>query len=286
MQTLAWRGLRWMDHNSKTKLQLPQTTFGAGVLADVRLLWFVFFGPIFALLVFAMPVLAQSIPENASAKRFSEGWECNIGFRLAGDNCVAVMVPENAYGTNRTYGLGWECLHGFREVGKVACLAVAVPDGGFLDPSGERWHCLRGFLKVDDTCLEVVLPENAYLVDGTYGSTWECARGFERMDDRCNTIAVPVNGYLNGSRYGQPWTCERGFFEQDGLCKAVVIPEFAYFDDATYGEGWKCQRGYEASAIDCQVIDIPANAHLDRSGNRWQCNQNFQRSKGLCVLNE
>jgi hypothetical protein len=31
---------------------------------------------------------------------------------------------------------------------------------------------------------------------------------------------------------------------------------------------------------------LPANAHLDRSGNRWECDRNFQRSKNLCILND
>jgi len=100
-----------------------------------------------------------------------------------------------------------------------ACVAIEVPEGGFLDPLGERWRCLRGLIKVDDTCQEIVLPANAY------------------------------------------------------------------FNDATCGTGWKCERGYKASGEACEFINVPENAHLDRSGNRWECNKNFQKSKGLCVLN-
>ncbi len=273
-----------MDRNSKAGRQWPHTACRTSVLADARILFAVFMGPVFALLLLAIPALAQPMPENASAKSYGSGWDCDIGYRLNGDNCAAVVAPENAYETNRTYGLGWECHHGFRKLDQAACVAVVVPDGGFLDPSGGGWHCLRGFRITDDTCQEVVLPENAYLTDASYGSAWECDRGFERVDELCKAIVVPINGFLNGSGYGQPWTCERGYFEQEGLCTIVVVPEFAYFHDATYGVGWKCQRGYEANAKGCDVIDIPANAHLDRSGNRWECNRNFQKSRGQCVL--
>lgn len=248
-----------------------------------------FLGLIAAVLLYALPAFAQStappMPENASAKSYGDGWECNIGFRLNENSCVAVVVPQNAYDTNRSYGSGWECLHGFRKTDEAACVAVEVPEGGFLDPSGERWRCLRGYIKVDDTCQEIVLPANAYLTDASYGPAWTCERGFEANNDRCTAIAVPANAYLNGLGYGQPWTCERGFFAQDSLCEAVAIPANAYFDDATYGTGWKCEHGYVASGDTCELIDVPENAHLDRSGNRWECDGNFQKSKGLCVLN-
>lgn len=248
-----------------------------------------FMGSIIAVMLFVLPAFAQSaalpIPENASAKSYGDGWECNIGFRLSENACVAVIVPQNAYDTNRSYGSGWECLHGFRRTDDAACIAVEVPEGGNLDPSGERWRCLRGNIKVDYTCQEIVLPANAYLADASYGSTWTCERGFEATGDLCTAIAVPANAYLNTSSYGQRWTCDRGFFEQAGLCEAVVIPANAYFDDATYRTGWKCERGYVASGETCELIDVPEHAHLDRSGNRWECDRNFQKSKGLCVLN-
>jgi hypothetical protein len=41
-----------------------------------------------------------------------------------------------------------------------------------------------------------------------------------------------------------------------------------------------------ASDDGCTEIDLPDNAHLDRSGNRWECHKNFQRSQGRCVLND
>lgn len=246
-------------------------------------------GSVCALMLLALQGHAQttpqSMPQNASAKSYGDGWECNIGYRLTGDVCAAIVVPQYAYATNRKYGVGWECRHGYQWDGSTACVAVFVPKGGYLGPSGERWLCLRGFAKVDEVCRKIVLPENAYLTETVSGSTWDCARGFEAKDDRCVAIVVPANAYLNASSYGRPWTCERGFFEQAGQCESVVIPANAFFDDATYGTGWKCERGYAASAETCQAIDIPANAHLDLSGNRWQCNKNFQRSRGQCVLN-
>ncbi|MEO0916223.1 MAG: hypothetical protein AAFY31_04465 [Pseudomonadota bacterium] len=105
------------------------------------------------------------MPANAQPKSYGDGWECVRGFRQDGDACLAIIVPENAYATNRTYGSGWACLHGFQEVDNASCREVMVPDGGYLDPSGNSWSCLRGYMKVDDICLEIVLPPNAYLAD-------------------------------------------------------------------------------------------------------------------------
>ncbi|WP_170430375.1 hypothetical protein [Ruegeria arenilitoris] len=226
-----------------------------------------------------------SIPDNAHAKKYDDGWECDLSHRLEGEECVAIAVPGNAYRTNRTYGSGWACMHGFVEVGGTSCTEVIVPEGGYLDPSGERWRCLRGYTRVDDSCQEIVVPDNAYLTNSTYGSAWLCNRGYEIDGEACVAIAVPENAFLNASTRGRPWTCERGFFERNGRCDAVIVPENAFYDDTIHGVGWKCERGYEVSGDRCDAIDLPDNAHLDRSGNGWQCHRNYHRSEGLCVQN-
>ena len=171
-------------------MRSPQAVCGTPSLPSPRFLWFFFMGLAFALLLLAIAAVAQTMPENASAKSYGDGWQCNVGYRLTNETCAAIVVPDNAYETNRTYGSGWECHHGFRKVDGTACIAVVVPDGGFLDPSGERWHCLRGFFKVDDKCQEIVMPENAYLVDGSRGSSWECERGFKQTGDLCGAIGT------------------------------------------------------------------------------------------------
>ncbi len=277
-----------MDRRSQVKGAVPQTSVRTLAALDVPTKGWLLAMSIWVLLMAALPVHAQSaapmMPENASAKSYGDGWACDIGYRLSGDVCAIINVPDNAYSTNRTYGRGWECLHGFQFDGSAGCVKVFVPMGGFLDSSGERWQCLRGFSKLGETCVELVVPTNAYLVDSAYGSTWVCNRGFEIKDDDCVAIEVPPNAYLNESGYGTPWTCERGFVERAGACEAVAIPANAYFDDATYGKGWKCARGFSAAGQSCDVIEIPPNAHLDRSGNRWDCDKNFQKSKGQCVL--
>ena len=273
-----------MDHELDRTLSPPETTCGTGRLADFQTgmtLFLVSLGVLFSL---ALPAFAQSMPENAKSKTYGDGWECIVGYRIIEESCVAIEVPQNAYATRRTFGHGWKCYHGFREIDGTACLAVEVPDGGYLDSSGERWNCLRGYAKLEDSCREIVLPENAFLVDNSDGSKWACGRGFEIKGDNCTAIAVPDNAFLNSSGYGRPWTCERGFFAQDGLCQAVAVPANAFLDDATYGKGWTCERGYVALDDACSLINVPEYGHLDRSGRRWECNRNFQKSKGQCVF--
>ena len=87
-----------------------------------------------ALIATTLPLLAQTqavqIPANAKAKSHGDGWVCALGFRQNADACLAIIVPENAYTTNRTYGSDWACLQGFRDVDSVSCREVVVPDGG------------------------------------------------------------------------------------------------------------------------------------------------------------
>jgi len=277
--------------NRNSRLQAKQSPFSRPERLSLSGTSFMLLlgGAILAFFLSALTALAQNtiqpMSENASAKSYGDGWECNVGYRQKGETCLEVTVPDNAYSTNRTYGLGWECLRGFRKDREANCVAVEVPEGGYLDPSGERWRCLRGHIKIDDTCHRIILPLHSYLAEASAGVPWICDRGFEPKGERCVAIVVPKNAYLNGSSYGQAWTCERGYREHTGKCEAVLVPDHAYFYDAPYGEGWKCDRGYSASGQRCDPIDIPDNAHLDRSGNRWECDKNFQKSKGLCVLN-
>jgi len=277
-----------MGHNPVALVASQDLPAATSVSRQAEMALALFFGTLLALLVLAVPGIAQNtsqpIPENAGPKSFGVGWQCNVGFRLDGKICASIILPENAYATKRIYGSGWACQRGYRAVGEVSCAAVVVPDGGYLDASGERWRCLRGFFKSGNLCEEIVLPENAYLAESLDGSSWSCERGFERVGKACTAIAVPANAYLNGSSYGRTWTCDRRFVERSGACVAVLIPKNAFFDDATYGTGWRCERGFASDGQSCAAIEVPANAHLDRSGNRWNCDRNFQRSRGRCVL--
>ena len=67
-------------------------------------------------------VLAQDvsleIPNNARAKSYGDGWECDKGYRKINGGCTAVKVPVNGYLTDSSYGSGWKCNRGYREVGR------------------------------------------------------------------------------------------------------------------------------------------------------------------------
>ncbi len=249
--------------------------------------WLLVLATLLTLLVLPTLSLAQSdggdIPPNAHARGYGSGWDCDKSYRVNGKKCIAIVVPENAYPTNRPYGAGWKCNHGFKQVDEASCLQVVVPRGGYLSASGENWECLRGNLKVGDSCQKVVLPDNAYMSDNEYGRVWLCDRGYSVKGNGCVAIKVPEHAYLNTSNYGQPWTCERGYYERGNRCEAVKVPENGYFHDAAYGVGWKCDRGYFASGNRCVAMELPENAHIDRSGNRWECHGGFRRSKGGCT---
>jgi hypothetical protein len=66
----------------------------------------------------------------------------------------SVEMPENARA--KSYGGGWECDRGYRE-DNGACAAIKVPANAYLNSSGDRWTCDRAHLiavstyKVDDS---------------------------------------------------------------------------------------------------------------------------------------
>lgn len=111
----------------------------------------------------------------------------------------------------------------------LRCVKAHVPSNAHLDESwlsSGGWRCNRGFRKVGDACMRIVLPDNAYLGDSTYGREWECERGFRAAGEHCVSVRVPVNGYLTGA--GDDWKCERGFIKQHEACVGVVIPTNGY----------------------------------------------------------
>lgn len=236
----------------------------------------------------AFPVLAQDgtgpTPENAESRDYGGGWDCRLGYRVNGEGCVAIHVPDNAYATGRSYGSGWACRRGYEEVGGVSCAAIPVPDNAFLRSSGFGWQCDRGYRKDRETCIQIVLPANVYLTEDNSGSGWTCERGFTARSGACVPIAIPENDYLTNADYGDAWAFERGFFEIDGRCDPMVLPASAFLDPTSYGPGWRCARGFEPVDTACAPIDLLANAHLDRTGNAWRCDRGFQLADMECVL--
>ena len=144
------RGLSWMDHERELLTSTPQTSSLAHILNNSQTVMWLLTGAICVLLLTALSTHAQSaklpVPENASSKSYGDGWECNIGYRLNGETCLSVVVPENAFETKRRYGSGWECLHGFRQSDESECTAVIVTVGEYWCPSRQRWHLSRGFI--------------------------------------------------------------------------------------------------------------------------------------------
>src|SRR5512145_3363664 len=85
------------------------------------------------------------------------------------------VIPDNARA--RSYGGGWECNRGFRETAG-RCIVVTVPSNAYLAPEGSSWICNRGFRAEGATCTAVQIPTNAYAVDSRYDRGWRCNRGY------------------------------------------------------------------------------------------------------------
>ena len=108
----------------------------------------------------AFPVLAQDgtgpMPENAQPRSYGSGWVCDLGYRVEGNECLALDIPEHAYPTGRSYGTGWECDRGYEEVGGTSCNPIPVPANAFLRSYGDDWQCERGFRQERDGCVSIV----------------------------------------------------------------------------------------------------------------------------------
>jgi len=155
------------------------------------------------------------MPENAHAKSYRSGWDCDLGFREANGVCEAVMVPANAFPSKSSYGRGWDCSHGYLKTDEV-CVAVKVPENAHLAASGNRWDCGRGYLKTDAACVAINLPANGYLSDSAYGPGWRCDRGYQTVNVACVAVIVPENAHLDYS--GNDWGCNHPYRKKEERC--------------------------------------------------------------------
>ncbi len=149
---------------------------------------------------------------------------------------------------------------------------------------GSGWDCDPGHRIADGTCVALDMPANAYPTGRSYGTGRACLHGYREVRGAsCEAVAIVANAFLDAS--GLSWNRDRGYRKQADACALIEVPENAYLADRgigagwecdrAYGPGWRCARGYEARKTSCITIDLPENAHLDRSGNRWQCNRGF-----------
>ncbi len=199
-------------------------------------------------------------------------------------NALAQTDPETipANASAMQFGSGWTCDMGYRNDGN-ACVEINLPENAFLRDTryGRGWECFHGFRASGDACVAVVAPDNAFL--NYSGTSWECSRGFIARSGNCIQIDVPENGYLTERSGGRNWACERGYQRLGQTCTIIDLPEHAFLTDGDFGPPWKCERGFSKTGELCQRIDLPPNAHLDYSGNSWECSRPFRRVGDACV---
>jgi hypothetical protein len=159
---------------------------------------------------------ATATPDNATDKRYGEGWTCDRGFRASADGCEAIAIPDNAYPTGSAYGPGWACSRGYRK-SRDLCIAIPVPANAYLTSGGDRWVCERGFRRSGNSCEVIAVPDNAYLTGSAAGSGWTCERGFRPVRERCEPVAVPENAHLD--RFGTDWECDPPYVRVADSCR-------------------------------------------------------------------
>ncbi|NKB60262.1 MAG: hypothetical protein GKS00_28480 [Alphaproteobacteria bacterium] len=122
------------------------------------------------------------VPENAHAKGYGSGWECDRGYRESAGTCLAIKIPENAFSTNSSYGTGWECSWGYRQADD-RCAAIMIPKNAYLNSFGDKWKCDRGFRVDNETCVALSVPVNAHI--DFSGNDWECNRPYRKQRSSC-----------------------------------------------------------------------------------------------------
>ena len=160
--------------------------------------------------------------------------------------------------------------------------SIEVPENAHKKNYGNGWECDLGYRKVDEACIAIEVPANAYPTNTSFGRGWECSYGYRKDHESCLPIKVPPNAYLDTP--GDSWKCNRGFREFDTTCVAIKVPANGYLTNSWSGPGWKCDRGSRAIDEACVAVRVPENAHLNYSGNDWECNRPYLKKQKGCVF--
>jgi hypothetical protein len=188
--------------------------------------------------------------------------------------------PRNAHGS--LYG-GWDCSPGFRQV-EEACVPIRVPANAYLDSFGRDWHCNRRYIKDDQGlgCKSVKIPANAHADDEQdFGPGWECDRGYRKVSGRCTRVIVPANAYYSEVALDRDWECNPGYRQVGETCMAVRAPVHGFL--VGDHDEWACERGFKKSADSCMAVAVPANGYLDRDGDDWRCERGFRQEGASCI---
>jgi hypothetical protein len=60
-----------------------------------------------------------------------------------------------------------------------------------------------------------------------------------------------------------------------------VVPPNGYLDDS--GDDWECERHFRKTRGSCIPLAVPENAHVAGSGNDWSCDTGFRRQGEICA---
>ena len=164
--------------------------------------------------------------------------------------------PENADWVR--YGAGWECRRGYQRQGD-ACLEVRLPDHAFLTNTiyGKGWECSYGFVENGDRCAAVQVPANASL-DLYFGNSWKCLSGYRKSDTGCDLIKVPNHAFLSETANGADGTANEAIGQRRRRAsKSMFLPMRFLIDK---GDEWRCERGFEMKDDVCSIVHVPDHA--------------------------
>jgi hypothetical protein len=204
---------------------------------------------------------------------------------LASNSNAMAQAPKNppANAEAVRYGSGWECKHGYQRQ-EDSCLEVKVPNHAFLTNTiyGKGWECSYGFVEDGDRCVAVKVPANAS-IDSYFGNGWQCLSGYRKSDAGCEFITVPDHAFLSQTATWRGWECERGYHATEAACIKIEVPSHAFLIEA--GDDWRCERGYEIKNNACSVVHVPDHATYvaEQFGKKWKCIRGFEERGAECA---
>ena len=214
----------------------------------------------------------SAIPDNARQRSY--GWDCNRGFRETAGNCVAVIVPANAYLSPE--GTSWTCNRGFRPEG-AACKAVQAPANAYVvDTRYDRgWQCNRGYRPVDQSCVQLAVPAHAYAVESSYGPDGNVSAAFASRRIRAwRSQFRPMRIWWAAAMIGS--ASEASAASASAATRSPFPQTHISTISAATGAASVVFAGKVWAAL---LLRVPDHGFINYSGDDWSCEEGFRKER-------
>ena len=240
---------------------------------------------------------------------------CNGSYKTCTSQCVAVAIPEHAYGTEECVGCGqevftaWECENGYAKnaqgtgcqvaICNKNCAVTANNCGGEGGSGAKGWYLGENCNQVGSQwckqCLAKECPEGESTVSDVSacreGNYWRRSQDMENYSGNnacygCSCMAMSTICKWNVKNAGNAdltdLCCNGNYETCNSKCIGVVIPENGHGTTECEACGnkvftdWECDEGYTKNGIKCEPAQCNSGCALDVN----DCGNKKSGSKG------